>query len=89
MSKYEQHIKDRVLETAAYFLKNNSTIRDTAKVIGVGKSTVHKDLTEKLKNIDCITYKEVRNLLNKNIEVRHIRGGLSTQRKYKHSTNLK
>ena len=75
-------IKDRVIEMANVFLSSKSTVRDVAKIVGYSKSTVHNDLTTKLKYIDSILYVEVKNLLEYNKKIRHIRGGESTRLKY-------
>ena len=75
-------IKDRVIEMANVFLSSKSTVRDVAKIVGYSKSTVHNDLTTKLKYIDPILYVEVKNLLEYNKKIRHIRGGESTRLKY-------
>ncbi len=75
-------IKDRVIEEARYIIKTGDTVRGTAKVFGLGKSTVHKDVTERLKKIDVITYENVKKILEKNLAERHIRGGEATRKKY-------
>lgn len=80
----EEKIKQRVILMASIFLKNNSTVREVAKLVGYSKSTVHKDLTEKLPMLDRTLYDEVSKLLNFNKEIRHIRGGQSTKLKYSH-----
>ena len=63
-------------------LKEKITVREVAKIVGCSKSTVHKDLTERLPYIDFALYEEVKDLLDYNKTVRHIRGGLSTKLKY-------
>ena len=75
-------IKDRVVEMANLFLDSKSTVREVAKQIGYSKSTVHHDLTTKLGDIDPNLYLEVKNLLEYNKKIRHIRGGESTRLKY-------
>ncbi len=75
-------IEKRVLQEALYITKNNSTIRDTAKVFNISKSTVHKDLNNRLHKINKSLYLEVRKILDNNMECRHIRGGIATQNKY-------
>lgn len=75
------HIEDRVLEVAHYFLEKDTTIRETARVFGVSKSTIHTDLTSRLSKLNKHLYLEVRNLLDENFEQKHIRGGESTKRK--------
>ena len=67
----------RACDLAEYLLANNATVRAAAKQFGVSKSTVHKDLTERLEKINPALYQQVRQLL------RHIRGGMATRRKYK------
>ncbi|QVK21552.1 sporulation transcriptional regulator SpoIIID [Mycoplasmatota bacterium] len=75
-------IDNRVLHFANIILKEKSTVRDVARIVGYSKSTVHKDLTERLKKIDVEKYERVRNLLEYNKNIRHIRGGMSTKHKY-------
>ncbi len=76
-------IEERARELAAYLLENKSTVRAAAARFGVSKSTVHKDLTERLRRMDPGLYAQVRGLLDQNKAERHIRGGLATRRKYK------
>ena len=76
-------IEQRACELAAYLLESESTVRAAAKKFGVSKSTVHKDLTERLPGVNRALYHEVRALLDRNKAERHIRGGLATRRKYK------
>ena len=64
-------------------IENNATVRSAASVFGVSKSTVHKDLTQRLKRIDPNLWNQVRMILEQNKAERHIRGGLATRRKYK------
>lgn len=73
----------RACDLAEYLLANNATVRTAAKQFGVSKSTVHKDLTERLEKIDPALYQQVRQLLDRNKAERHIRGGMATRRKYK------
>ena len=75
-------INDRVLEEAKYLIKTWDTVRGAAKVFGLGKSTVHKDVTERLKKIDYESYQKVKIVLEKNLAERHIRGGEATRKKY-------
>lgn len=72
----------RACDLAEYLLANNTTVR-AAKQFGVSKSTVHKDLTERLEKINPALYQQVRQLLDRNKAERHIRGGMATRRKYK------
>ena len=76
-------IKERIMETAAYILEHRATIRAAAKVMGVSKSTVHTDMSVRLKFVDINTYKAVKAILDKNREERHIRGGEKTREKYR------
>lgn len=76
-------IEARACDLAAYLLENESTVRAAAARFGVSKSTVHKDLTERLPEINRSLYQQVRELLDRNKAERHIRGGLATRRKYK------
>lgn len=72
----------RVEKTAHIILDQKLTVREVAKIVGCSKSTVHKDLTERLPLIDCELYDHVMDLLSYNKSIRHIRGGLSTKLKY-------
>ena len=67
---------------AKYILEKNTTVRQTAKTFGVSKSTIHKDVTERLKEINPSLAKEVKNVLDKNKSERHIIGGVATKLKY-------
>lgn len=75
-------IKERVLEEAKYMIKTKQTVRELAKIFNVSKSTVHKDLHERLIHIDNILSEEVEKILKYHIDIRHIRGGESTKKKY-------
>lgn len=72
----------RARELASYIIDNNSTIRQTAKWFGYSKSTVHNDVSNRLKKIDYSLYKRVNKILKINFEEKHIRGGESTKNKY-------
>lgn len=74
-------IQGRVLEAAEYFVDNKSTVRDTAKAMGCSKSTTYLDLTEKLPTINQHLSQQVRDLLDYNNSVKHIRGGLALGKK--------
>ncbi len=76
-------LEERTRDLAAYLLENRSTVRAAAGHFGVSKSTVHKDLTERLPRLDPALFAQVRELLDWNKAQRHIRGGLATRRKYK------
>ena len=75
-------IRRRVLYQAKVMLDNHLTVREVAKIIGLSKSTIHKDLTEKLRLIDEELFDEIANLLEYNKNIRHIRGGQKTKEKY-------
>lgn len=77
-----KYINDRVLEEANYIIDTGYTIRELASIFHVSKSTVHKDLHERLFYIDKIKYKKVEDILNYHANIRHIRGGESTRKKY-------
>ena len=74
--------KDRCIKLAEYLIDNNSTVRATAKYFGISKSTVHKDIAEKLPHIQYELYQKAKNVLEKNKAERHIRGGQATKDKY-------
>lgn len=76
-------IEERACDLAVYIIENKATVRAAAKQFGVSKSTVHKDLTERLPRIDPGLYRQARELLDLNKAERHIRGGLATRRKYR------
>lgn len=78
----KQHIRARTLELADYLCKTNATVRDAAKVFGISKSTVHKDVSQRLKSVDYIKYESVKKVLDCNLAERHIRGGTATKEKY-------
>ena len=79
---------ERSVQLAEYIIENNSTVRATAKIFGISKSTVHKDLTERLKKVNPQLYKQVRKVLDVNKQERHIRGGLATKHKYEAEREL-
>ena len=79
-------IRRRVLYQAKVMLDDHLTVREVAKIIGLSKSTIHKDLTEKLRLIDEELFDEIADLLEYNKNIRHIRGGQKTKEKYE---NLK
>lgn len=76
--------KERCVQLAWYMLENNATVRSTATKFGISKSTVHKDVTQNLKHVNKALYNEVKKLLERNKQERHLRGGLATKRKYLH-----
>ena len=75
-------IDDRATRLGEYIVENKATVRRAAKQFGVRKSTVHKDVSQRLKYIDSGLYKDVKNILAVNKAQRHIRGGLATKKKY-------
>ena len=77
------NIEERACDIAVYIIENKTTVRAAAKQFGISKSTVHKDLTERLRTVNPALYHEVRELLDINKAERHIRGGMATRRKYK------
>lgn len=77
------NIEQRACDLAAFIIDNKSTVRAAAKEFGISKSTVHKDLTERLPRVNPALYRQVRHLLDINKAERHIRGGLATRMKYK------
>lgn len=77
-----KNILKRVLQEAKYIIKTNKTVREIAIKFNVSKSTVHKDLHERLLEIDKILYNDVDKILKYHTNIRHIRGGESTKRKY-------
>ena len=79
----KDYIEERAVEIATYIIENNATVRQTAKRFGISKSTVHKDVSERLYLCDRSLFSEVRKVLIKNKEERHIRGGEATKRKYR------
>ncbi len=76
-------LRQRVLTLASYIAENGATVRETAKEFGVSKSTVHKDVTFRLKEYHSALYDRVREVLEQNKSERHLRGGMATREKYK------
>ena len=79
----QEYIERRVVQVADYILSTGATVRDAATVFGMSKSTIHKDMSDRLRQINRATYGEVQKVLMKNKAERHIRGGLATHIKYK------
>ena len=77
-----KYIEERAIDIAEYIVANNVTVRQAAKKFGVSKSTVHKDITERLEEIDSILAAKARKILDINKSERHIRGGLANKKKY-------
>ena len=80
----KDYIEERAVEIATYIIENNATVRQTAKQFGISKSTVHKDVTERLLQDRPILAAKARKVLDMNKSERHIRGGLATKEKYLH-----
>jgi putative DeoR family transcriptional regulator (stage III sporulation protein D) len=79
----KDYIEERALEIAKYIISEKATVRQAAGVFGVSKSTVHKDVTERLPKINPLIAAMVKQVLEKNKAERHIRGGKATKLKYK------
>jgi hypothetical protein len=80
----KSYIEERAVEVANFIINSNSTVRETAKKFGISKSTVHKDITDRVEKIDPELARSVRKILEINKAERHIRGGLATREKYLH-----
>lgn len=78
----QNYIRKRAVKIAQYILETSSTVRQTAEIFGISKSTVHKDVAERLPRIDENLAREVKSILDKNKAERHIRGGEATRQKY-------
>ena len=78
----KEYIEQRAIEIASYIIENNATVRQAAKAFGISKSTVHKDISERMLMINPTIAKDVRKVLDVNKSERHIRGGLATREKY-------
>ncbi|MDR0294061.1 MAG: sporulation transcriptional regulator SpoIIID [Oscillospiraceae bacterium] len=77
------NIEERVCEVAAYIIETKATVRAAAKKFGISKSTVHKDLSDRLRVCNQALYAAVKEVLEENKAQRHLRGGLATRKKYK------
>ena len=82
------YIEERAMEAAQYIIDENATVRETAKKFGVSKSTVHKDITERLIQINPSLAARARVVLDINKSERHIRGGMATKEKYLHQQKV-
>lgn len=80
------YIEERAVAIANYIIENNATVRQTAKQFGISKSTVHKDVTERLQIINPSLAVKARAVLDLNKSERHIRGGMATKEKYLHQS---
>ncbi|MDD6039057.1 MAG: sporulation transcriptional regulator SpoIIID [bacterium] len=78
----KEYIEKRAIDIANYIIENNTTVRQTAKKFGISKSTVHKDVAERLVSINPTLAAEARKVLDLNKSERHIRGGMATKDKY-------
>ena len=74
--------RERSVVLGEYLLEHCATVREAARVFGISKSTVHKDVTDRLRHVNHALYLEVQELLNKNKQERHLRGGEATRKKY-------
>lgn len=84
----KDYIEERVLTLAEYIIENQATVRDAAKKHNVSKSTVHKDVTERLAMLDACLAKKVKTVLDVNKAERHLRGGMATKLKYSSMKSL-
>ena len=80
----KDYIEERAVEVAYYIIETKATVRQAAKKFGISKSTVHKDVTERLSQVNPTLAREARKVLDVNKSERHIRGGLATREKYLH-----
>ena len=76
------NLEDRACKLAVYMIETGATVRTAAKHFGISKSTVHKDLTQRLRQYNRVLYEQVRLILEENKAQRHIRGGMATREKY-------
>ena len=83
MVSIKENLDERAEELALYLIENKATVRAAAKKYGVSKSTVHKDISERLPQYNRSLYLQVKEVLDENKAQRHIRGGLATRKKYK------
>ena len=80
----KEYIEERALAVAGYIIESNATVRQAARQFGISKSTVHKDVTDRLVQINPALARQARSVLDVNKSERHIRGGLATREKYLH-----
>ena len=76
-------LEERACELAVYIIETGATVRSAAKYYHISKSTVHKDISQRLESYNPALYEQVRQVLDRNKQERHIRGGMATRRKYK------
>lgn len=81
-------IEERACELAVYMIETGATVRSAARHFGISKSTVHKDLQQRLPQYNRALYEQVRQVLDVNKQQRHIRGGMATRKKYKGDSSL-
>lgn len=79
----KDNLNERACELAVYMIDTGATVRAAARHYGISKSTVHKDLTQRLEQCNPLLYAQVRKILDLNKQERHIRGGMATRKKYK------
>lgn len=79
----KEYIEERAIAIADYIIENTSTVRDAAKYYNISKSTVHKDVSVRLKKINRCRYLKVKAVLENNKAERHLRGGIATREKYR------
>ena len=79
------NIEERAIRLGEYIVNTGATVRETAAKFGISKSTVHKDIAERLKKINKALYHEARNVLDKNKAERHIRGGMATKTRWENA----
>ena len=84
----KDYIEERAVEVACYIIETRATVRQAAKKFGISKSTVHKDVTERLMSINPSLAGQVRAVLDVNKSQRHIRGGMATREKYLHQHEI-
>lgn len=80
----KEYIEERAIAIASYIIEHNATVRQAAQAFGVSKSTVHKDMSERICYINPALARDVRKVLDVNKAERHIRGGMATREKYLH-----
>lgn len=81
-------IEQRACDLAVYIIESGATVRTAAKHFGISKSTVHKDISQRLPKYNNALYQQVRRVLDENKAQRHIRGGMATRQKYLNSRNI-
>ena len=84
----KEYIEERAVAIANYIINCNATVRQTAKKFGISKSTVHKDVTDRLEHINPSLAAKARIVLDINKSERHIRGGMATKEKYQHRLQI-